>query len=110
MIFRISSKPKRSNSFVSKGVLRAAQIALDEGNLGHCRELLMKYLPQPGQADLRGFEWRYLWTETRGDPATEFGHDTFVLQAILLPNRATLVTQCVDGTVRVWDTLRHAMV
>jgi hypothetical protein len=30
--------------------------------------LLNRQRPGPGQRDLRGWEWRYLWQQTRGDP------------------------------------------
>src|SRR6185369_9270176 len=35
------------------------------------RRLLARTRPQPGQEDLRGWEWRYLWSLTRGDDAGE---------------------------------------
>ena len=41
--------------------------ALRENNLGHAQELLDRQLPQPGESDLRGWEWRYLWKQTRSD-------------------------------------------
>jgi serine/threonine-protein kinase len=47
--------------------MKAAQIALEENNLGHARELVARYFPKPGEADLRTFEWRYLWSRCQGD-------------------------------------------
>jgi hypothetical protein len=35
--------------------------AWEEGNLRRSQELLWKHVPGPGEQDLRGFEWRYLW-------------------------------------------------
>jgi serine/threonine protein kinase len=40
--------------------MKAASIALGEGNLGQAASLLERYLPKPGEPDVRGFEWRYL--------------------------------------------------
>ena len=39
---------------------------MTENNLGHARQLLRIHVPQPGQEDLRGFEWRYFWKEAMG--------------------------------------------
>ena len=36
-------------------------------NLGRALDLLNRQRPGPGQRDLRGWEWRYLWQQTRGD-------------------------------------------
>jgi WD40 repeat protein len=85
--------------------VRAAQIALDQSNLGRCRELLKGHVPLPGQVDFRGFEWRLLWGESRSHASAEFRHDRGAFQAVLLPDRKTLVTRCADGAVTVWDTV-----
>jgi WD40 repeat protein/serine/threonine protein kinase len=42
-----------------------------QSNLGKARRLLAHTRPQPGQEDLRGWEWRYLWGLTRGDDSGE---------------------------------------
>ena len=44
-----------------------AQQSMLDGNWGRARSLLAAHLPQPGQPDLRGFEWRYLWSAMKGD-------------------------------------------
>src|SRR6185436_16453971 len=36
-------------------------------NLGRAQDLLNRQRPQPGQKDLRGWEWRYLWQQTHSD-------------------------------------------
>jgi hypothetical protein len=47
--------------------MNVAQQALAENNLGRALDLLNRQRPQPGQKDLRGWEWRYLWQQTRSD-------------------------------------------
>ncbi len=42
-------------------------LALDGSNLGRAQDLLNRQRPQPGQKDLRGWEWRYLWRQTHSD-------------------------------------------
>jgi hypothetical protein len=36
-------------------------------NLGRARELLNRHRPKPGEPDLRGWEWRYLWQFCQSD-------------------------------------------
>jgi serine/threonine protein kinase/WD40 repeat protein len=43
------------------------QQALAENNLGRAWTLLDRQKPQPGKEDLRGWEWRYLWSQIRPD-------------------------------------------
>ena len=47
--------------------MNVAWQALHENNLGRAQDLLDRQRPQPGQSDLRGWEWRYLWGQTRND-------------------------------------------
>lgn len=43
------------------------QQALQENNLGRAASLIEKYFPKPGEEDLRGLEWRYLWQLRQGN-------------------------------------------
>jgi len=45
--------------------MNVAKQVLDAGNLGRALYLLNRQRPKPGQKDLRGWEWRYLWKQTR---------------------------------------------
>ena len=47
--------------------MNVAAQALAGNNLGRALDLLNRQRPKPGQKDLRGWEWRYLWGQTRGD-------------------------------------------
>ncbi|HVM47301.1 MAG TPA: serine/threonine-protein kinase [Candidatus Acidoferrum sp.] len=47
--------------------MNVARQALAASNLGRAQDLLQRQVPQPGQGDLRGWEWRYLWQQTRSD-------------------------------------------
>jgi len=49
-----------------------AHRVLEMGNLGRAILLMEKHKhrPKPGEADLRGFEWRYLWQLCQGDEAS----------------------------------------
>jgi WD40 repeat protein/serine/threonine protein kinase len=47
--------------------MNAAAQAMVGNNLGHAQDLLNRQRPLPGQKDLRGWEWRYLWQQTHSD-------------------------------------------
>jgi eukaryotic-like serine/threonine-protein kinase len=47
--------------------MNLAQQALAMNNLGRAQSLLNRHKPQPGQPDFRGWEWRYLWGQSRSD-------------------------------------------
>ncbi len=48
-----------------------AQEALARDDMGRARRLLEDHRPKPGEVDLRGWEWRYLWQECRSDALGE---------------------------------------
>jgi WD40 repeat protein len=54
--------------------MNLVQQALAANNLGRAREVLDRHRPQPGQKDLRGWEWRWLWSQCRGDASSELLH------------------------------------
>ena len=69
----------------------AAQQAFESSNLGRARELLKAHWPSPGEPDLRGFEWRYLWNLCRGDNFHTFaGHSKCGALCCLLPGRQNI--------------------
>lgn len=61
-----------------------------------------------GERDLRGFEWRYFWTRTRGDALGTFrGHQHVIDAALLSPDGAHVATHSFDGAVKIWDRERR---
>lgn len=74
--FRIQRALQTANANLYSADLNVVQTALAEADLVHARELLDRHRPAPGQRDLRGFEWRYLWNLCQGD-------EEFVLEPLI---------------------------
>jgi eukaryotic-like serine/threonine-protein kinase len=85
--------------------MNGAKQALDQNNFGRAIELLDRQRPQPGQLDLRGWEWRYLWQQTRSDALFTLGRKEAEIFSISSSAEGSLVASTVRGLggVTVWD-------
>jgi WD40 repeat protein/class 3 adenylate cyclase len=83
--------------------MKAAQVALGQNNRGLTAELLLRQLPEPGDEDLRGIEWRYLWAEARGNESHSLSHLLSVDDVALSPDGRWLATACHNRSVQLWD-------
>ncbi|MHC4434328.1 MAG: protein kinase domain-containing protein, partial [Planctomycetota bacterium] len=72
-----------------------AQQALATNDIGRAVMLLERQKPGPGQEDLRGWEWCYLWSQTRADE-----HEMLFSG----PNRLTGLEYSSDGRFLMWFT------
>jgi len=82
--------------------------AAEEQNMGYALTLLELHRPQPGQRDMRGWEWRYLWKLCRSDELLRLGsHDSIVKGAVFSPKGDMLATFSEDfsehSPVKLWD-------
>jgi len=90
--------------------LTLAAEAYQHGNPGQARRKLQALKPRPGEPDLRGFEWRYLWNLCRGDQVAAFcGHTRTVTCAAFSPDGLSLASGSQDGTVKIWSVSRHEL-
>jgi WD40 repeat protein/tRNA A-37 threonylcarbamoyl transferase component Bud32 len=80
--------------------------AVQDGAYNHARELLERHRPKPGQADLRGFEWRYFWKvledhepirTLEGLPATTGWTDSSLI------TRGDILYNLSGSELRAWD-------
>ena len=84
--------------------MNLAQQALEGGNYGRADELLKSYLPEPGQRDLRGFEWFHFSDRLKGDSLGVFrGHTEVVSGLALSRDGKRLFSASFDSTVREWS-------
>jgi serine/threonine protein kinase len=94
-------------------VLYAAQMnqaeqAWETTNIARLRELVDSQLPQPGEEDLCGFEWRYLWRllHHNGERFT-LHHPIEVWTVAFSPDGKRLATGDDAGTLRLWNTATY---
>jgi WD40 repeat protein len=56
---RQKAEEARRNAYFAD--MNLAQVAWERGDLARVDDLLTPYVPRPGEADLRGWEWHYQW-------------------------------------------------
>ena len=92
----------RENLYVAD--MNVAQQALAESNAGHALDLLSKYVPKGHEKDLRGFEWRHLWSRAQGDDALVLrGHSNMVAGVAFSADGRELASIDIDGAVKLWN-------
>lgn len=67
--------------------------------------LLRRYHPKPGEEDLRGIEWRYLWQESRSDALQSFNHAEPWIHDVALSSNGQYLATSVMEKIRIWDTV-----
>lgn len=90
----------------NRGQLYAADMsvvhrAIEDGNLTLARQILENHIPRPGQTDLRGWEWRYFWGQTRQTPL--FTIDVTGNRLAAPPDGKMLAVGGTDQQVRLVD-------
>jgi WD40 repeat protein len=86
--------------------MNLAMQAVRDSDMGRALELLNRHRPQPGQPDPRGWEWRYLWQQTRSDALSTLWQNPKgeINSVAVSPNGKLLATGGAHmGGIVVWD-------
>ncbi|HVO33593.1 MAG TPA: WD40 repeat domain-containing protein, partial [Elusimicrobiota bacterium] len=91
--------------------MNVAMEALDADKVGRVIELLNRQRPQPGEKDLRGWEWRYLWGQTRSDALYTLCQESGEINSLAVsPDGLSLaVGNYHRGGVSLWDLRTRRM-
>ena len=101
---RADESQQRSRRLLYAADMNLAQQSLKQNNLGRARRLLDRHRPQPGEEDLRGWEWRYLWQLTRSSAlATLTNRPVRGFDVSFSPDGSRLAVGWRDGRVDLWD-------
>jgi WD40 repeat protein len=98
---RAEARELLARRYLHAATTNLAQVAWDQTHVGRVLELLEEMRPQPGQLDLRGFEWHYLQRLCHGELQTL--HTGAIDRLAYSPDGARLAGEG-RGWVRVWDT------
>ena len=93
--------------------MNLAMQAVKDSDMGRALELLNRHRPQPGQPDPRGWEWRYIWQQTRSDAlSTLWRNPKGEINSVAVSPDGTLLATGGShmGGVIVWDMATHEQV
>jgi WD40 repeat protein/serine/threonine protein kinase len=85
--------------------MNLAEQAWETTNIARLRDLVEGQRPQPGEEDLRGFEWYYLWRlYHHNGEVFSLQHTKEVWSVAFSPDARTLAAADDEGKVRLWET------
>jgi WD40 repeat protein len=78
--------------------------AWQNGNVGGVLDLLRRHIPNPGQEDLRGFEWFYYWRLSHQSPIS-LPQPDLVQGLAYAPDGTWLAVALDNGNIRLLDVV-----
>ncbi len=98
----------RLNEYVAD--INLAQKGLENGNYGRTVQLLKKHLPAPGDRDLRGFEWRYLWQLSKGDEHIAFPTQESAVESLAYSPAGDFLAIGLRDKLAIWNLRSRSVV
>ena len=89
--------------------MNLVQQALAANNRGRVVSLLERYQPTPGRPDLRQWEWRYFWNQSRGQATVTLPAQSSPIEAVAVsPEGRFLASRDRLGRLKLWDLAQRA--
>lgn len=89
--------------------MRLCQESFRKGDISGYQELLENHIPADGQPDHRGFSWYWLWDQGHAKPLTIDRYSGAAYWVEFSPDETWLAACGDDGTVKIWDWQRGAL-
>jgi WD40 repeat protein len=99
---RATQQERAKNRALYAAQMNLAQQNWEYFNVARVLSMLREYVPLPGQEDLRGFEWYYLWQLCHSERLT-LRHESYVHRAVFAPDGRVLATAAHEHAARFWD-------
>lgn len=101
---RTAEVAARRHAYVAELIL--ASQAAQRGQWHEVRSILRRTQPEPGQTDLRGWEWRYLWQASQIGTSGHFGQSTNKVWSLaVLEDGRTVALGEKEGGFSLWDAV-----
>jgi serine/threonine protein kinase/WD40 repeat protein len=101
---RVREERNHTREHLYAADLQLAFAAVDSQSTPGARHYLQPQIPEAGQKDLRGFEWRWLWAQSRERSwRTLTAHVGSVYSLAFSPDGKRLASADAGGNLRVWD-------
>lgn len=98
-----AAREANRNAYISE--INLASQAVAKGDWATVQTILQRTRPRPGQEDVRGWEWRYLWGVSRSEAVLRFATgDRRIVSLAALPDGHTLAFGEKEGGFSLWDT------
>ena len=103
-----SERIMRENLYTSDMLL--ASRAIEEGNVALAQRTLQGHRPKPGEADLRGWEWRYLWRKSHGEQFQVLGGFTSSVPCVAFSPDGRWLAAGGGRLMQVWNATNRQLV
>jgi len=100
-----AAQRRKAEALTYASDMSLAQQALSQNNLGRAQALLDRHRPKPGEKDLRGWEWRYLWQQCQSDALFALCQQSSQIWSLAVSpaGKWLAVGEFYGGGLSVWD-------
>ena len=99
---RADEETRRGQRLLYAAKMNLAQVSWKDSHVGRLRELLTEAQPQPGQRDLRGFEWHY-WNRLVDSYYIKFEEHTSEVTSVAFSADWKRIATTSIASMKVWD-------